>query len=155
MRKSAGLLVFRRKTGVIELFLVHPGGPYWKDKDAGAWSIPKGEFAETEEPLIAAIREFTEETGQEITGEFLALQPVKQKAGKMVYAWAVEADVDADNIVSNTFKMEYPYKSGKWISVPEVDRAVWLTVEEAKQKINPAQAQLIDELLTKLHEKAI
>jgi predicted NUDIX family NTP pyrophosphohydrolase len=101
MRKSAGLLVFRRKAGAVELFLVHPGGPYWKGKDAGAWSITKGEFNETEEPLTAAIREFAEETGQEISGEFLALQPVKQKAGKMVYAWAVEADVDAENIVSN------------------------------------------------------
>jgi predicted NUDIX family NTP pyrophosphohydrolase len=155
MRKSAGLLVFRRRADTIELFLVHPGGPYWKDKDAGAWSVPKGEFDEREEPLEAAIREFREETGQEINGEFLALVPVKQKAGKMVFAWAVEANVDATNIVSNTFKMEYPYNSGKWISVPEVDRAAWFSVEEAKHKINPAQVQLIDELLTKLHEKAI
>jgi predicted NUDIX family NTP pyrophosphohydrolase len=155
MRKSAGLLVFRRKTEAIELFLVHPGGPYWKDKDLGVWSIPKGEFDETEAPLTAAIREFREETGQDIAGEFLALQPVKQKAGKLVFAWAVEAEVDPDSVVSNTFRMEYPYKSGKWISVPEVDRAAWFSLAEAKQKINPAQAQLIDELLTILHEKAV
>lgn len=151
MRKSAGLLVFRKTNGLPEIFLVHPGGPFWKGKDKGAWSIPKGEFGDDEEALAAAQREFKEETGQEVNGDFIELKPVKQKTGKLVYAWAVEAEVDAGNIVSNTFKMEYPYKSGKWITVPEVDKAAWLSVEEAKEKINPAQAELIDDLLTKLN----
>ena len=115
MRKSAGLLVFRRRDSGIEFFLVHPGGPFWKNKDIGAWSIPKGEFTDEEEPLTAARREFGEETGQTVDGKFIALNPVKQKAGKLIYAWAVEGDVDADAIVSNAFKQEWPYKSGKWI----------------------------------------
>ncbi|HEX8316368.1 MAG TPA: NUDIX domain-containing protein [Flavisolibacter sp.] len=150
MRKSAGLLVYRKKESVIEVFLVHPGGPFWKGKERGAWSIPKGEFSDDEEPLTAACREFREETGQEVQGEFVELLPVKQKAGKMVYAWAIQADVDADRVVSNSFKMEYPYKSGKWITVPEVDKAGWFSISEAKEKINPAQAGLIDDLLMKL-----
>lgn len=156
MRQSAGLLVYRNQAQELQVFLVHPGGPFWAGKDAGAWSIPKGEFSDDEEPLAAAKREFTEETGQTITGNFIELKPVKQKAGKLVYAWAVEADVDADNIFSNTFKMEYPYKSGKWITVPEVDKAAWFSVEEARQKINPAQAALLDDLMTKRnHEEAL
>lgn len=150
MRKSAGILAFREKGSSLEVFLVHPGGPFWKGKEVGAWSIPKGEFSDDEDPLAAACREFREETGQEIVGEFMALDPIKQKAGKMVYAWAVKADVDAENIVSNSFKMEYPYKSGKWIFVPEVDKAGWFSLEEAKKKINPAQAAFLDELLTRL-----
>lgn len=154
MRQSAGLLVYR-KGEPIEIFLVHPGGPFWKGKEAGAWSIPKGEFKEGEEPLTAAQREFTEETGQTITGNFIALTPVKQKAGKTVFAWAVEGEADAENITSNRFKLEWPYKSGKFITVPEVDKASWFSLEEAKQKINPAQAGLIDELVEKLtNEKA-
>ena len=150
MRKSAGLLVYRRSEEAIEVFLVHPGGPFWKGKDAGAWSIPKGEFSEGEEPLLAAQREFTEETGQTVAGEFTALRTIQQKGGKLVLAWAIEGEVDADNIVSNTFRQEYPYKSGKWITTPEVDKAGWFEVAEAKQKINPAQAALLDDLLEKL-----
>ncbi|HEY0041662.1 MAG TPA: NUDIX domain-containing protein [Flavisolibacter sp.] len=146
LRKSAGLLVYRRNAQLLEFFLVHPGGPFWKGKDTGAWSIPKGEFTDEEEPLAAAQREFEEETGQKVTGKFLPLSPVKQKAGKMVYAWAVEAEVDADNIVSNSFRIEYPYKSGKWITVPEVDKAGWFSLEEAREKINPAQAAFLEEL---------
>jgi predicted NUDIX family NTP pyrophosphohydrolase len=146
LRKSAGLLVYRRNAQLLEFFLVHPGGPFWKGKDTGAWSIPKGEFTDEEEPLAAAQREFEEETGQKVTGKFLPLSPVKQKAGKMVYAWAVEAEVDADNIVSNSFRIEYPYKSGKWITVPEVDKAGWFLLEEAREKINPAQAAFLEEL---------
>src|SRR5215210_4672704 len=119
MRKSAGLLVHRRKVHELEVFLVHPGGPFWKGKEEGAWSIPKGEFADGEEPLAAAQREFCEETGQEVNGVFFELVIVRQKSGKLVYSWAVEADVDAERIVSNTFKLEWPYKSGKWITVPE------------------------------------
>lgn len=151
MRKSAGLLVYRKNKAAIEIFLVHPGGPFWKGKDKGAWSIPKGEFEDDEEPLAAAKREFKEETGQEVNGDFIELRPIKQKSGKLVYAWAVEAEVDADTIVSNTFQLEYPAKSGKWITIPEVDKASWLSIEEAKEKINPAQADLIDDLLTKLN----
>jgi len=152
MRKSAGLLVYRKVEKSIEVFLVHPGGPFWKGKEAGAWSIPKGEFAEGEEPLAAARREFTEETGQAIGGDFLALTAVQQKGGKLVFAWAVEAEVDATNIVSNTFRQEYPYKSGKWITIPEVDKAAWFSLEEARQKINAAQVAFLDELESKLKQ---
>lgn len=150
MRKSAGLLIYRKADAFLEVFLVHPGGPFWRGKDAGAWSIPKGEFTEGEDALEVARREFTEETGQEISGDFIELETVQQKGGKLVFAWAVKGDVDADNVVSNTFKMQYPYKSGNWITVPEVDKAGWFGVEEAKQKINPAQAALLPDLLRKL-----
>lgn len=155
MRRSAGLLVYRLRRQ-LEVFLVHPGGPYWKDKDTGAWSIPKGELDEGEEALDAAQREFKEETGQTVTGEFIELQPVKQKAGKMVFAWAVEGEVDADNIISNTIKVEWPYKSGRWMTVPEVDKGAWFTIEIAKEKINAAQTGLLDQLLEKVNnEKAV
>lgn len=142
--------MYRKKNNFFEFFLVHPGGPFWKGKENGAWSIPKGEFTEGEDPLTVAKREFNEETGQTIDGDFIQLTPIKQKGGKMVYAWAVEGDVDAENIVSNTFKQEWPYKSGKWITIPEVDKAGWFGVEEAKEKINAAQAALIDDLVTRL-----
>lgn len=145
MRTSAGILLYRRKNGFIEIFLVHPGGPFWKGKEKGAWSIPKGEFSEGEDPLTVAKREFHEETGQTVDGDFVELTPIKQKGGKMVYAWSVEGDADAENIVSNTFKTEWPYKSGKWISIPEVDKAGWFGVEEAKEKLNAAQVGLIEE----------
>lgn len=150
MRKSAGLLVYRTKGQQIQVFLVHPGGPYWRGKDAGAWSIPKGELKDGENELAAACREFLEETGQKVEGRFIELAPVKQKAGKLVFAWAVEGDIDADNIVSNTFRQEYPYQSGKWITVPEVDKAGWFSLDAAREKINPAQALLLDDLLQKL-----
>lgn len=146
MKKSAGILLFKKVKGNLVVFLVHPGGPFWKNKDEGAWSIPKGEFANEEDPLLAAQREFEEETGQRITGDFVELKPVKLKSGKMVYAWAVEGDVDADHIVSNTFKVEWPYKSGRWQTYPEVDKAAWLTLDEARKKINTAQTALLDEL---------
>jgi predicted NUDIX family NTP pyrophosphohydrolase len=152
MRKSAGILLYRFSKASLELFLVHPGGPFWKGKETGAWTIPKGEFTDDEEPLAAAIREFEEETGTAIKGNFIELQPVKQKAGKMVYCWAVEGDIDADTIQSNTYKQEWPYKSGKWQSFPEVDKAAWFSVEEAKEKINPAQAAFIDELIDLLNK---
>lgn len=142
--------MYRKKNNFFEFFLVHPGGPFWKGKENGAWSIPKGEFTEGEDPLTVAKREFNEETGQTIDGDFIQLTPIKQKGGKMVYAWAVEGDVDAENIVSNTFKQEWPYKSGKWITIPEVDKADWFGVEEAKEKINTAQAALIEDLVTRL-----
>jgi predicted NUDIX family NTP pyrophosphohydrolase len=152
MRKSAGILLYRIKENLPEVFLVHPGGPFWKGKEKGAWSVPKGEYPEDEAPLAAAKREFEEETGKAISGTFIELQPVKQKGGKLVLAWAVEGDIDADKIVSNTYKLEWPYKSGKWQSFPEVDKAAWFSIEEARQKINPAQEALIDDLLEKLRD---
>ena len=155
MRKSAGILLYKKERDFLLLFLVHPGGPFWKDKDAGSWTIPKGEFTEGEEPLAAAQREFFEETGQKIDGHFYELKPVKQKAGKIVYACAVQGEIDAGNIVSNSFKSEWPYKSGKWITVPEVDKGEWFTAEEARQKINPAQVAFIDELAAQQNEKTI
>ena len=147
MRTSAGILLYRKKDKFIEVFLVHPGGPFWKGKEKGAWSIPKGEFTKGEDPLTVAKREFNEETGQLVDGAFIELQPIQQKGGKIVRAWAVEGDAEAENIVSNTFKQEWPYKSGKWITVPEVDKAGWFDVEQAKEKINPAQVAFIEELL--------
>jgi predicted NUDIX family NTP pyrophosphohydrolase len=147
MRTSAGILLYRKKDKLLEVFLVHPGGPFWKGKDKGAWSIPKGEFTKDEDPLAVAKREFNEETGQTIDGKFIELKPIQQKGGKMVYAWAVEGDADAENIVSNTFKQEWPYKSGRWITIPEVDKAGWFAVDEAKEKMNAAQVELLEELL--------
>ena len=124
---------------------MHPGGPFWAKKDAGAWSIPKGEF-ETEQPLVAAMREFEEETGLKISGDFIELKPVKQKGGKIVYAWAVEADFDASDIQSNMFKLEWPPKSGVIREFPEVDRAAWFDLETARLKILASQAGLIEQL---------
>jgi predicted NUDIX family NTP pyrophosphohydrolase len=154
LRKSAGILLYRRTNQQPEFFLVHPGGPFWKGKDKGAWSIPKGEYPEDEEPLAAAKREFEEETGTNIKGKFIELQPVKQKGGKLVLAWAVEGDIDANSIVSNSYKIEWPYKSGKFQSFPEVDKAGWFAETEAKQMINPAQAELIDDLLSKIKQQS-
>lgn len=150
MRTSAGILLYRRKGRYLEFFLIHPGGPFWKGKDKGAWSIPKGEFVEGEDPLTAAKREFKEETGQTIDGDFTELITIQQKGGKRVFAWAVEGDADENNIVSNTFSQEWPYKSGKWMTFPEVDKAGWFGEEEAKEKINASQAALIDDLMRKL-----
>lgn len=147
--RSAGILLYRMKDGELEVFLVHPGGPFWQKKDIGAWTIPKGEFT-TEEPLTAAKREFEEETGKRLTGNFIELSPIKQKAGKTILAWAVEGDIDASAISSNTFTIEWPPGSGKKREFPEIDRAHWFTVEEGQQKINPAQAALIAELQAKL-----
>ncbi len=150
MKLSAGILLFRRKATGIEFFLVHPGGPFWKNKDEGAWSIPKGEFVETEEPLEAAKREFTEETGFTCEGPFIELTPLKQKSGKIIYAFAAEQDIDATAIHSNTFQMIWPPKSGLLKDFPEVDEAQWFSIADAQQKINAGQAKFIDELLTKL-----
>jgi predicted NUDIX family NTP pyrophosphohydrolase len=147
MKKSAGILLFRREKMVVEFFLVHPGGPFWKNKDEGAWSIPKGEYEESEDPLVAAKREFEEETGMKIRGEFIPLKAVKQKSGKWVQAWAIEKDIDASKIKSNRFQLEWPPGSGKMIEVPEVDKAEWFNYETAKQKINVAQIPLLDEML--------
>ena len=130
----------------MQVFLVHPGGPFFKNKDLGAWSIPKGEFVNGEEALVAAKREFEEETGQAIDGDFNELKPVRLKSGKTVHAWAIEGDINHETITSNLFEMEWPPKSGKKQSFPEIDRAGWFEVEEAKLKINGAQVGFIEEL---------
>jgi predicted NUDIX family NTP pyrophosphohydrolase len=149
--QSAGILLYRNINNQFEVFLVHPGGPFFTNKDEGVWTIPKGEFLDDEDPLLAARREFLEETGQKLVSEkFIELSPIKQKSGKTVVAWGVEGDIDPDIIVSNLFEIEWPPKSGKQASFPEVDRAAWFTPEVAKTKINPAQIPLIDELLTKI-----
>jgi predicted NUDIX family NTP pyrophosphohydrolase len=150
MRKSAGILMYRRKEKHIEVFLIHPGGPFWKGKDTGAWSIPKGEYT-SEDPLAAAKREFEEETGHKAEGTFLELATIQQKGGKLVKTWAVEGDIDPDKIISNTFQQEWPYKSGRMQTFPEVDMAGWFGAEEARKKINEAQVALIDDLLMKLN----
>jgi predicted NUDIX family NTP pyrophosphohydrolase len=150
IKQSAGLLVYRDTGDGVEILLVHPGGPFNTKKDEGVWSIPKGEFDDGEDSLTAARREFEEETSFKIAGDFFELKAVKQKGGKIVHAWAVEADVDADAIKSNTFEMEWPPKSGKMSGFPEVDRAAWFNIKTAIQKINPVQAALIDELMSRI-----
>jgi len=146
IKQSAGILLYRNTNNVLEVFLVHPGGPFFKNKDEGSWSIPKGEFLDDEEPLTAAKREFEEETGQPIDGGFISLGSIKQKSGKTVYAWAVEGNINHETIFSNTCEVEWPPRTGKKITIPEIDRAEWFKVDEAKRKINPAQADLIDRL---------
>jgi predicted NUDIX family NTP pyrophosphohydrolase len=148
--QSAGILLFRVKNKELQIFLVHPGGPFWQKKDIGAWSIPKGEFSQDEDALTAAKREFDEETGSTISGDFIELTPVKQKAGKYIYAWAIKGDIDPATITCNSFSMEWPPKSGKRQQFPEVDKAGWFNVQVAKEKINPAQTLLIEELQNKV-----
>lgn len=145
-KQSAGILLYRTTEGKLQVFLVHPGGPFFKNKDDGSWSVPKGEFQDDEDPLEAAKREFEEETGQTITGEFIKLNPIIQKGGKKVQVWAVAGDINHLTIKSNLFEMEWPPRSGKQQSFPEVDRAAWFDIEIAKVKVNPAQAELINEL---------
>jgi predicted NUDIX family NTP pyrophosphohydrolase len=147
--ESSGILLYRQENDQLEVLLVHPGGPFWKKKDLGAWSIPKGEF-EDEDPLSAAKREFEEEIGTPIDGVMIALGPQEQKAGKVVHAWAVEGDLNPEEIRSNTFEMEWPPKSGRKQAFPEIDRAEWFPVQKALQKINQAQAAFIQELIEKL-----
>ena len=145
-KQSAGILAYRIKAGKVLFMLVHPGGPFWKNKDQGSWSIPKGEFTDGESAFDAAKREFEEETGLKPEGNFMSLDPIKMKSGKVVYAWAVEGNFDTDAIKSNTFEIEWPPKSGLLKSFPEVDRAAWFTKEEAIQKINSAQSGFILQL---------
>jgi predicted NUDIX family NTP pyrophosphohydrolase len=150
MKRSAALLVYKRRKIGIEVFLVHPGGPFWAKKDLGAWSIPKGEFDDTEDGLAAAKREFMEEVGQQIDGTFIALTPIKQRGGKMVHAWAVEGEVDPAAVRSNEFEMEWPPRSGRTARFPEVDRGQWFPIAEAFQRILTAQAPILEELQAKL-----
>lgn len=145
-RKSAGLLLFRNPGPDLQVFLVHPGGPFWARKDEGAWSIPKGEFADGEDPLDAAKREFKEETGFEVAGEFLPMVPLRQPSGKTVHAWAVQGEVDASAIRSNTFSIELPKGSGKMREFPEVDRAAWFSLPEARRKLLKGQVPFLDQL---------
>lgn len=145
-RVSAGLLMYRLVGGEVQFLLVHPGGPYFRHKDEGAWSIPKGEREPDEDPLAAAIREFGEEVGFAPTGPFLPLTPVRQKGGKTVHAWAFEGDCDPGAIVCNTFAIEWPPRSGRHEAFPEIDRAGFFGLEEAVRKINAGQVPLIDEL---------
>ena len=148
-KQSAGILLYKETDDGLLFFLVHPGGPFWKNKDLGAWSIPKGEFADGENPLDAAVREFHEETGTKLQGAFTPLDPVKLKSGKTVYAWAIEGDINAENITSNTIDIEWPPKSGKMLTIPEVDKGGWFTASEAIEKMNPAQANFIIQLNNK------
>lgn len=143
---SAGLLMYRVREGDLEFLLAHPGGPFWKKRDDGAWTIPKGEIQPPEEPLAAARREFEEELGLKPKGNFIALTPITQKGGKVVHAWAFEGEFDTALLRSNTFQMEWPPHSGKFQACPEVDQARFFGMAEAKRKINPAQIPFLDEL---------
>lgn len=148
-KQSAGILVYRREAGRVEVFLVHPGGPFWAKKDEGAWSIPKGEFGD-EDPFEAARREFREETGHEITGDFRPLSSVKQPSGKHVHVWVVEGNLDPVQIKSNLFSLEWPPKSGKFQEFPEVDRAAWFPLSEAKRKILKGQIPFLEQFAQQL-----
>ena len=145
-KKAAGILLYRKKGSSLEVFLIHPGGPFWSKKDESAWSIPKGEFLENEDPLTAAKREFQEETGFSVEGPFVSIGSVKQSSGKVVQAWACEGDVDASAIQSNTFQLEWPPHSGKYQDFPEADRAEWFPIDVARQKILKVQLPFLQNL---------
>ena len=144
---SAGIAMYRRTASGIEIFLVHMGGPFWAQKDAGAWTFPKGEYDASEDPLQAARREFQEETSFTVDGNFIPLEPIKQRGGKVIYLWAVEGNVDADTIRSTTFSVEWPRGSGHQQQFPEVDRAAWFAPSDAKTKLVPGQAAFVDQVL--------
>ena len=144
-KRSAGILLYRRHPR-LEVFLVHSGGPFWAKKDLGAWSIPKGEYVEGQEPLAAARREFAEETGQPVSGRFVELGTIRQPGGKLVSAWAVEGDFDPAILVSNTCAIEWPPRSRKMIEIPEVDRGAWFTLSEARRRILAAQRPFLGTL---------
>jgi predicted NUDIX family NTP pyrophosphohydrolase len=147
---SAGLLLFRRRKGTLEVFLVHPGGPFWTKKDLGAWSIPKGEYAEGELPLEAAKREFREETGFPVDGDPVELGTVKQAGGKLVSVWAVEGDCDPAKLVSNTCLIDWPPRSGRKMEIPEVDRGDWFGIEAAQERILKGQLPALDLLIQRV-----
>jgi predicted NUDIX family NTP pyrophosphohydrolase len=150
-KRSAGILLYRITGGAPEVLLVHPGGPFWARRDAGVWSIPKGEFDEGEDPRACALREFEEETGTALPpGELIELGSVQQKGGKVVSAWAAEGDLDADSIRSNTFTMEWPPRAGRTAEFPEIDRAGWFGVDAAREKLVALQAEFLDRLLERL-----
>jgi len=146
-KRSAGLILYRRRNSGIEVFLVHPGGPFWAKKDLASWSIPKGEYIEGEDPIAAAKREFQEETGFAPHGNLTALGELKQTGGKIVTAWALEGDCDPAQLRSNTFEMEWPPRSGRKIEVPEVDRGCWYSTESARTKLLTGQLEFLDRLV--------
>lgn len=148
-KKSAGILAYRIKNHLFQILLVHPGGPFWKNKNEYAWSIPKGELNDNEDALVAAKREFKEELGFEVTGDFIVLDPIKQKGGKQVIAFAVEFDADVSTITSNTIEVEWPPRSGKQITIPEVDKAEWFDLIDALDRMNESQFELVNDLLRK------
>jgi predicted NUDIX family NTP pyrophosphohydrolase len=150
IKRSAGILLFRESSSSIQVLLAHPGGPFWKRKDAGAWSIPKGELEEGEEPLSAAKREFQEETGFSLTFDLIPLQPLRQASGKVIFAWAARGDVDSSELKSNTFAMEWPPGSGRQQEFPEIDRAEWFPLDVARSKISKGQQGFLAELAAKL-----
>ena len=149
-QRSAGILMYRHKSGAVEVLLVHPGGPLWKKKDEGAWSIPKGLYEESEDALAAARREFEEETGAAPAGEFIPLGEFRQSSAKIVSVWAVEGEFDVTKLTSNTFALEWPPKSGKINDFPEIDRAAWFSPNEARWKILKGQRTVLDALIAKL-----
>jgi predicted NUDIX family NTP pyrophosphohydrolase len=154
-RRSAGLLLYRRTCcGSLQVLLVHPGGPFWANKDEGAWSIPKGEFSADEDPLVAARREFAEETGYAPLGFFRDLGTIKQPGGKLVHAWALDSDFDPRTLVSGRFEMEWPRKSGRMESFPEIDRASWFDMPTARRKILRGQIGFLDQLINVLERGA-
>ncbi len=153
-KKSAGILLYREVAGRLEVLLAHPGGPFWAGKDEGAWSIPKGEFEDAEEPLAAARREFEEEIGMVVDGDFIPLEPLRQPSGKMVFVWAVQGDFDPVQLKSNTFSMEWPLHSGRRKEFPEVDRAAWLPIETAMRKIVKGQMPFLLQFQEKLNNTA-
>lgn len=146
-KQSAGILLYKIEKEILKVFLIHPGGPFWKGKDNGSWSIPKGEPGNDEDLLDTAKREFAEETEITLSGDFIMLTPVKQKGGKIVHAWALEGDINPGKIISNTFTIEWPPHSNKMATYPEIDKAEWFEIDEAKIKINQAQVLLIKELV--------
>lgn len=145
-KQSAGLMMYRYRHQMLEVLLVHPGGPFWRNKDEGAWSIPKGEYEEGQDPFETARREFREETGYDANGNFIALAPLRQTSRKIIAAWAFEGNCDSEKIVSNLFTLEWPPKSGKHAQFPEVDRAAWFSIPTARQKILKGQLGFIDQL---------
>jgi predicted NUDIX family NTP pyrophosphohydrolase len=147
-KRSAGLLMYRKRGDQLEVFLVHPGGPLWATKDLGAWTIPKGEYGKDEEPLTAARREFEEETGFVAKGQFVELGSVRQKSGKVVIAWAVEGDCDPEQLTSNMCVIEWPLRSGRRLEIPEVDRGEWYSLGDAHRYIREEQRPLLDRLAT-------
>lgn len=152
-KKSAGILLYRAQNKQVQVLLVHPGGPFWSKKELGSWSVPKGELNENEDILHAAIREMEEETGFKANGPFIALQPVKQKSGKIIYAFAAQNDFDPKNLKSNNCFVEWPPRTGKRLEIPEVDKAEWLYLNEAKEKIVKGQLPILIELEQKLENK--
>jgi predicted NUDIX family NTP pyrophosphohydrolase len=149
-KRSAGLILYRRSHGNIEVFLVHPGGPFWAKKDLASWSIPKGEYVEGEDPIAAAKREFQEETGFSVNGRLDSLGELKQPGGKLVSVWAMEGDCDPAQLRSNTFQLEWPPRSGRKIEVPEVDRGAWFSIEQARTKLLTGQLAFLDKLLAQI-----